>query len=365
MSPVEIDLSFAMKLFRKLYQKENANGVDAPVPSKTSFFGWFTKKSSVVAATVEEEQKQILNNNNITSEIEFLPRTEISASQARSNIQLTFHGESSGVNGNTPRDNDEVETNAKRGCENKFCCGIVSKSRSTGENADDGDDESIKSSHHKNITLNKKQSQSEGSLHETISRRSSNLHDDSKDFYICYEPAIDYGRLEVPDSVYPSIMEWPSINYGDYVEVKKKQEPPNYDLFSSIEHQLDESKYNILNCMLFNCQYHRERESLGSGCRPSWKMQDYNDDHKNTPMDHDTKTIKEFYRLNELSDILVHYHDVIVEASHSFGRIKEGLVGFMSWLLFKGKEIKEHHKIKDKRSWIENISIKSRNGSKY
>lgn len=360
-----------MKLFKKLYQKENANEADAPTaPSsipKSSFFRWFTKKSSAVAATVEEGQK---HKNNI-AEIEFVPKTEITGSrQALSNIQLTFHGESSGVSRNSTRDNnDEVDTKAKRGCENRFCCGVVTKSRSTieeNENADDGDDESIKSFHHKNFTLYKSQSQSEASLHETNSRRSSNLHvDSSKDFYICYEPAIDYGRLEVPGSDYPSVMDWPSINYGDFIEVKKKKKKPSYDIFSSIEHQLDESKYNILNCMLFNCQYHHYYDSLGSGCRPSWKLEDYNDDYKNTPMDHDTKTIKEFYRLNELSDILVHYHDVIVEASHSFGRMKEGIIGFMSWLVFKGKEIKEHHKIKDKRSWLEKISIKSPNGSKY
>lgn len=356
MSLVEIDLSFAMKLFRKLCQRENANEADATAP-KPSFFRWFTKKSSVVPATVEEEQRQ---RNNI-AEVDVVPKTEITARQALSNIQLTIHGESSR---NAAHDTDEVGTKAKRGCENKFCCGIASKSHSTVENADD--DESIKSFHHKNFTPNKNQAQSEASLRETIRRRqTSNLHADSKDFYIYYEPAIDYGRLEVPDSIYPSIMNWPSINFGDVFETKKCKKQPSYDLLSSIEHQLDPSKYNIFECILFNCQYHSEQDSLGSGCRQSYKIEDYNDDNRSTPMDFDTKTIKEFYRLNELSDILVHYHDVMVEASNSFERAKKGFFGFMSWLLYKGKEIKEHHKIKNKRSWLGNTSIKSPVGSKY
>lgn len=366
-----------MNLFKKLSQRENDADTAATdsitTSSKMNIFNWlFTKVKKVMAdedtatATVENESGQ---KNVALPEIEFVPKTEITASrQALSNIQLTFHsgggggGESSGSK-RYHDDNDEVvENKGKRGCENKFCCGVVlSRSHSTLENADEGDDdESIKSfSHKKNFTPNKNHSQSDNDeiKHETISRRSRsiNLHDadDDKDFYIYYEPSIDYGIMEVSDLIYPSIMKC-----GNVVDLKQQRKKPlNYELLSHIEYQLDQSKYNIMNCMLFNCQYHHQRDTLGSGCRPSWKIEDYNDDNKSTPMSHDTKTIKEFYRLNELSDILVHYHDVVVEASHSVGRMKEGVFGFISWLVFKGKEIKEHHKIKEKRSWIRNIPL--------
>jgi hypothetical protein len=227
------------------------------------------------------------------------------------------------------------------------------------ERADNGD-ESIKSFQRKNFTPNS----SDNHQHETLSRRSSRLYDDRKNFFICYEPAIDYGRLEVPDSIFPSVINWPSINYGDIVEITEEKKPTNYEVLSSIEHNLDQSKYNILNCMLFNHDYQHEHKSLGSGCRPTWKIEDFDDDNNNTPMHRDTKAIKEFYRLSELDDILLHYNDIAIEASHTVGRMKEGFVGFVSWLVFKSKEIKEKHKVAHKPSWLRNISSRLFGSSK-
>lgn len=347
LSPVETALLFAMRLFKKLSQNGDVNGIKEKEVKKSSFFSWFVK------STAGDEKK---NGHSLTLS-ELVPSAKISASrQASSNIQLTLHGESS-QSSECARDDDEVGRISNRECENKFCCGVMSKNHSLQENADKND-ESIKSFYCKNFTPNNDQ-------HETLSRRSSRLYEDRKNFFICYEPAMDYGRLEVPDSIFPSIMNWPSINYANVVETNEKKPPTNYELLSNIEHNLDESKYNILNCMLFNHNYQHEHQSLGSGCRPAWKIEDFDDDNNNTPMNRDTKTIKEFYRLSELDDILLHYNDIAIEASHTVGRMKDGFFGFMSWLAFKSKEIKEKHKIAHKPSWLRNFSSRLFGNSEY
>lgn len=381
-----------MRLFKKSSQKENDNGANQQAPeiqpemkSKSSIFSWFKKLINVAekAATVENVEEKPCEKNIALAEIEFVPKTEITASrQALSNIQLTLYGETSGTSsGIAPRAiDDEVGKNTiNRGCENKFCCGVFLRSHSTpSDEQEEDDDDSIKSFNHEHFTLNKNQSQSELNKQETISRRikSNNLRDDDyygdKDFYICYEPAIDYGRLEVPDSIYPSVMDWPSIKYGNFLDVSKpkkikKNKPTQiYDVLSSIEHNLDPSKYNLWECVVFNCQYHHIHENLGSGCRPQWKVDDYKDNGLNIPMSDDTRTIKEFYRINELGDILLHYHDIFMDdVSHSIGRVKKGFFGLLSWMVFKGKEIKEHHKIKEKRSWLSYFPLRSLNDSEY
>lgn len=335
-----------MNLFKKLSLLGSDSGKQVKEMKKSKFLSWFSK-STEVEATAEDECKHSQNLS------ELVPNSKISATrQVYSNIQLTLHGESS-RSSECARD-DEVGGIANRECENEFCCGGMSKSHSHLKHADKGD-ESIKSSQRKNFTPN--------SEHETLSRRSSRLYDDRKNFFICYEPAIDYGRLEVPDSFFPSVINWPSINYGDIIEISEERHSTNYEVISSIEHNLDQSKYNIFKCMLFNHDYKHEHQSLGSGCRPEWKVEDFDDDNNNTPMDRDTKAIKEFYRLSELDDILIHYNDVAVEASHTVGRMKEGFFGLISWLVFKGKEIKEkeQHKVNHKPSWLRRLL----NSSKY
>lgn len=319
-----------MRLFKKLSlgDPDDNDGIASKGAKKFNFFSWFTK-STEYTASAEHDCKYGLALS------ELVPKAKISASssqQVSSSVQQ--HKES-----NTFSRDD-------------FCCGVISKSHSLLEHADK-DDESIKSFQRKKFTPNKDQ-------HETLSRRSSRLYDDRKNFYICYEPAIDYGRLEVPDSIFPSVMNWPS-NYGDIVDMSEKT---NYKVLSNIEHNLDQSKYNILNCMLFNHDYQHEYQSLGSGCRPAYKVEDFDDDNNSTPMDLDTKNIKLFYRLSELDDILLHYNDIAIEASYSVGRM-EGFLGLMSWLVFKGKEIKEKHKEKHKVSWLRNIASKLLGSSKY
>lgn len=327
-----------MRLFRKSYQNGYDKGIEASEKKRSTFFSWLSK------STVGQE----CNHGQILIMSELVPNAKISVSrQVSSNIQLALHGESS----DSARVNDEVDTIVNRECRNEFSCGIVSKSHSHLEHTDKSD-ESIKSFQHKNFTPNS----SDNHHHETLSRRSSRLFEERKNFYICYEQAIDYGRLEVPDSMFPSIMDWPSINHGDIIEISEQKKPTNYELLSSIEHNLDQSKYNIRNCMLFNHDYKHEYKTLGSGCRPAWKLEDFDDDNNNTPMDRDTKAIKEFYRLSELDDILLHYNDIAIEASQTVGRMKDSFFGFMSWLVFKSKEIKEKHKVTDKPSWLHSIS---------
>lgn len=325
-----------MRLFRRSSRQEDVAKIETKEVKKSAFFSW-------AKSTAEEE----CDHSQSLSEL--VPNAKISASrQLYSNIQLEI-GESSECS----RDDDEVGRIPSRECENEFCCGVVSKSHSHFEHADNGD-ESIKSFQRKNFTPNN----CNDNHHETLRRRSSRLFDDRKNFFICYEPAIDYGRLEVPDSMFPSVMNWPSINYGDIIEINEENKQPNYEVQHSIEENLDQSKYNILNCRLFNHDYQHEYKSLGSGCRPAWKVEDFDDDNNNTPMNRDTKAIKEFYRLSELDDILLHYNDIAIEASHTVGRMKEGFFGFISWLVFKSKEIKEKHKVAHKPSWLRNISSK-------
>lgn len=331
-----------MRLFKKSSQNGDVKDTEMKEVKKSTFFSWLARST----AEVECNHRQSLTVS------ELVPNAKISASrQVYSNIQLALHGESS----DSTRDDDEVGRIASLECDNEFCCGVVSKSHSHLERADNGD-ESIKTFKRKKVTPN--------SNHETLSRRSSRLFDDRKNFFICYEPAIDYGRLEVPDSIFPSVMNYPSIKYGDIIEISEEKKPTNYEVLSSIEHNLDQSKYNLLNCMLFNHDYQHEHKSLGSGCRPAWKVEDFDDDNNNTPMDRDTKAIKEFYRLSELDDILLHYNDIAIEASHTVGRMKEGFFGFISWLVFKSKEIKEKHKVAHKPSWLRNISSRLFGSSK-
>lgn len=347
-----------MRLFKKPSQKEDDQKVDSIMKpaSKVNFFNWFAKltksklkPAAITAAAATDEPRHKETQTLALSEIEFVPRTEITASrQVLDNIELVLHGESSRSvgGGETSTADPSTNTKQKRGCKNKFCCGIVSRSQSHLESADDGDDdESVKSSPNKG---------------KTASRRTSSS-DDSKKFYIFHPPAVDYARLEVPDSSFPGMIDslsLPMINRNDLYELTREVTQPNYEVISSIEHNLDPRKYNIVNCMAFNAKYKHEHDPPGSGCRPEWKFEDYNDDKKNTPADRDTRAIKEFYRLNEVCDILLHFHDVMVEeATHSIEGFQDGISDLFSWLVYRGKEIKEK-KHNSTLTWMRTVTRK-------
>lgn len=300
---------------------------------------WFSRNShnNSNSATADE----------ISNEIDIVPRTEISASrQALDNITLVLNanGESSGEVGITRKYRDNTVS-----CDNKYCCGAGDESHSHIKNADHVDEsiKNFKTTHDDND--------------KCARRQSTKLNDECKNLYVRREPIVDYGKLEVPDSMYPSIIDWPSINFQDekFENSEYNKKPLNYKVLSDIEHKVEASTYNIVNCMLFNYDYRRDYETLGSGCRKEWKLEDFDDDNKSTPMNEDTKTIKEFYRLSELNDVLLHYHEIIiVEASQTIEcmRFKEGFFDFLSWLIFKGKEINEKHKVKKgKCLWLRNI----------
>lgn len=356
MSPVKTEKLSTMRLFKKPSPKGDDKESDSSSlkpASNVNFFNWFTKftkpKPKVVEAATDESRHKETQTLAI-NEIEIVPKTEITASrQVLNNIELVLQGESSGAkSGKT----EKTDTSVKQVCKNKFCCGIVSRSQSHLESADDGDDDdSVKT-----YSPNKDN-------RETTSRRTSSSDDDNKKFYIFHPPAVDYSKLEVPDSSFPSIIDslsLPTINQNDMYELTKEIKQPNYQVLSSIEHNLDPSKYNILKCHTFNAKYRQIYNPLGSGCRPDWKIQDYNDDKKSTRMSFDTRAIKEFHRLNEISDILLHFHDVMVEeTTKSIESYKEGIMDRLSWLMFRGKEIKEkEHETKDTFTWIRNVSSK-------
>lgn len=292
-----------------------------------------------------------------------LPRTEFTASrQALNNICIEFGaGESSGA---TTASNNKT-------CENKFCCDTETLP------ADDNDDKSIKQ--HK-ISCKSPSTDSlrrDGSIDDLlVCRQPSKAVKNVKnsDYIIHFDPYVDYGRIECPDSPYPSIIDYSSVRFGHYVQLKSQRErncsenfdlfstsdklsadvdksPLNYELLSNVEAALDQTKYNLLRCKIYNAEFRKLRERLGF---PLDADEDFNDDNKSTRMTEDTRAIKDFYKLSVDSNLLLHFHGIVVETGRSADTGEEKtLAHFLKWLVLKGKEIKEEHQISD--SWIKAI----------
>jgi hypothetical protein len=305
-----------MNWFKKSSPKDSASSSPKSNSPKMRF-KWFTRsKAGATAENVATAMPQ---------EIDIVPRTEISASrQALDNITLALsahRGESSGESGLTRKCHESI---SKKGCENKYCCDVESHSHSPS-----ADNEAIRNNHPA-TTKTSEQRKISFTLADDEVRHAFAVDDSKK-------------KLEVPDPKEPSVVECPSINHPQVDDVKQR----NYRIISDIEYKLEQSNFTLRQCSFFNHEYRKEYESLGSGCRPEWKLEDFNDDTKSTRMDEDTRVIKEFYRLSELNDILVHYHDIIIEASCTVECVREGFVGFVTWLVLKGKEMKEKHKVKE------------------
>lgn len=329
--------------FRKSSQKDTVDTVPVSMtPNGKSFFKFFLRNATVESKQQQQQQPQ-KESTLLRDEIDIVPKTEITASrQALDNITLALNnvcGESSGESTRKCSDGKQ------KSCENKYCCGVESHSHD--KTADNGNESMKRLRFSENVHIQEIPS-------IKAPKESQTSHE--------YVAKVDYGKLEVPDSEFPSLFDW-ATKYGDYEEpdslfdvyktldVKSR----HYRIMSNAEYGLSKPRYSIMNCELFNYEFRHRNGSLGSGCRPDWEHEDFNDDIINTQMDDDTRTIKEFYRLNTINDILVHFTDVKVNTSHTVEWFKDGVFGFLSWFFFRSEEITEDYGKSKLKSWLKRV----------
>jgi hypothetical protein len=305
-----------------------------------------------------------LETTPLQTEVNVVPKTEITASrQALNNINFALVGESSG-------ESSGIDKSDKRGgCKNKYCCDVRDKQAS--ELLDKCDDESIKDNKNSKTKLieNLRAADNgaradDGSENETV-RRPSN--DKNSDYII---PPLDYNRLECPDYPFPfyenqnrSFLDNENIkNHRFYLlncelfapNIKTKGEnddksPLDFQFLSNLEKHLDETKFNLLKCKVYNANWRRLKEKFGIEQIP---YEDFRDNDVNIEMSDDNRAIKEFYNLTMNEDILVHFYQIAIETGRT-EPFPKGFVNFFKWLSLKGKEIKEKHLVKT--SWIKAI----------
>lgn len=316
----------------------------------------------------------------LQNEIDVVPRTEFSASrQALNNINIALNaGESSGE---VSREKEDEESR-KKVCNNKYCCRAECMN-SQDELADNDNNESIEN--HKNSktalidNLWTADNNARASIFdETDCRLPSRVVKEVKnhDYIIHFDPYVNYGRIECPNSFYPSLVDYPMVRYGKYVQLKTEKQrnhsqtfdifttsdkltsadneksSTNYELLSNVESQLDEAKYNLIKCKNYNDELKSLNDSFG--CTKCWKLDDYNDDNKSTRMSVDTKTIKEFYKLSIENNVLIHFQDIVVETGQTVEDNSDNVLNVLTWIILKGEEITEQHKA-NKTSWIKRI----------
>lgn len=336
---------------------------------------WFKR------STAGEEGEQ--GPSPLKREIDVVPKTEFTASrQALNNINIALSpGDASGE-----ASGRQCAKDNKRSCLNQHCCGLK-KAESHDELADYGDGESIKRYKYSKSRLiqnlqrtDNNARASEGSIFiETKCRRPSNAIKSKRnhDCIIYFDPCVDYGRIECPDSLYPSLIDYPMVRYGKYVQLKGKTQRHmsqchdlfttsdkldpaehdkssiNYQLLSNVEKQLDEANYNLLNCRIYNSEFKKTRERLDREFE-DWKLEDFNDDKKSTRMSEDTKAIREFYKLSFENNVQIHFQGITVETADTTECYSKSCKNFLAWLVLKGKEMTEEHKTKE-TSWIKII----------
>lgn len=199
-----------MQWFRKLFPRR-----DAKSKSLISIMKWF--KKSTVDHTLSQSCSPLKN------EIDVVPKTEFSASrQTLNNINIALKvGESSGE---PTLKNQHVEDSKKKCCENKHCCGAFIQD-SQDDLADCGDDESIKNYKNSKSTLidilrradnnaHASKGSSPDAINETDCRRENVVMKaiENGDYIIYFAPnSVDYERIEVPDSLYPTLIEYSSV----------------------------------------------------------------------------------------------------------------------------------------------------------
>lgn len=122
-----------------------------------------------------------------------------------------------------------------------------------------------------------------------------------------------------------------------------------------MEKQLDESKYNLFNCKIYNSELKKIRKLLGFNYTELSSIEDFKDDNKNTRMSDDTRAIKEFYKLSIESNILIHFQDICVEVGREKApKSESSFMNFFTRIFRGGDEVTEQFKVK-KTPWIKKI----------
>lgn len=122
-----------------------------------------------------------------------------------------------------------------------------------------------------------------------------------------------------------------------------------------MEKNLDTSKYNLLNCKIYNFKLKAIRKLLGFDYTELSSIEDFNDDNISTRMSNDTKAIKEFYKLSIESNVLIHFQDICVEMGREKPpKLDSSFTNFLTRNFLEGDEATEQLKVK-KTSWIKNI----------
>lgn len=338
--------SFAMISSRRSSLKSDVNQTKDSSSLTSTVMKWFTKE----LCDKDDEPSPLQTEENV------VPKTEISR-QALNNINIALNvGESSG----------EVRLNENYACcRNKYCCDILTADSKGEERADNCDDESIKSNKNSKSTLieNLRLATDNASRASEGCRRSSN--DKNNDYIIS---SLDYNRLECPDNPYFMSTDNPNIrfcsgNLRHYLQnyelftsrdklrsIDDDKSSINYELLSNLEKQLDETKFNLLKCKIYNFKWRQLQEKFGL---EPMEFEDFHDAGTNDRMGEDTRALKEFYNLNQDGCILVHFQDIPIDAGRTVEMYSKGYRNFLSWLDLKGMEIKEKHKVKS--SWMKTI----------
>lgn len=346
-----------MKWFKKSLPKKDANqskGLD--------MFQWIKRSKDVRGdeATLSPLQR----------EIDVVPRTEISASrQTVENINIAL---SAGESSSGEASGKKLEgLNENGNCENKFCCGGV---------ADNADAAKQCKTSKVNLTdtlraADNNAHASRGSLPDATVHRPSPLPR-TDDYIKYYDVYVDYGRLEVPDSVYASVNGLAATPFAPFVELKSRGErnvsetsdlfnntdrikipadktPLDFKLLSNVEKNIDESRFNLYNCRAYNDECRAIDRALGTNRMTEWPLEDFNDDGKSTRMSNDTKTVKEFYRLSIDGHILIHFHDISVHVGKTEVSVSEKFLDFCFRLFFRAKEITEKQRVP--RNWMKDF----------
>ena len=116
-------------------------------------------------------------------------------------------------------------------------------------------------------------------------------------------------------------------------------------LLSNIEKNLDTSKYNLLNCKIYNYKLKAIRKLLGFDYNELSSIEDFSDDNISTRMSDDTKAIKDFYKLSIKSNILIHFQDICIEMGRENPpKLDSTFKNFLTRIFHQGDEATERLK---------------------
>lgn len=350
-----------MKWFKKSSPKKDAN------QSKSlDMFEWIKRSKDV------RDDEETLSP--LQREIDVVPRTELSASrQTVENINIALSAGESSLG--------EASGKKLEGLNESGDCGVIDC-----DNAD-----AAKQSKTSKVNLTDTLRAADNNAHASLrSLPDATVHRPSPlpqtdDYIEYYDAYVDYGRLEVPDSVYASVNGLSGAPFAPFVELKSRGErnvsetsdlfnntdrikiptdktPLDYQLLSNVEKNIDESRFNLFNCRAYNEECRAIDRVLGTNRMSEWPLEDFNDDGKSTRMSNDTRTVKEFYRLGIDGHILVHFHDISVQVGRTEATMSEKFLDFCFRLFFRAKEITEEQRVP--RNWMKELSKIFRKRSK-